>query len=257
MERAGLYRSRVCALRSLEAVRVCAASIAGIGAFIGCQALAGHVTVTGPVVAGAAAAAAVLVLRWRFTLWLKGRRSVPKFLRTVVLVGTDEDAEGLWNLLSEEPELGYRVGAVAGEARPGTPWEGLAQCGDLERLGELAQRSGANGVIVVASALSAKERSKAVNLAQAAGLHVQISAGPVRVLGPAHPHGPRLGHPPALCRAQAAPKWELAIKRAMDVTIAIFLGLLRLPSPPPPRWPSRWLRAATSFTAANVSAATA
>ena len=115
MQCAGLYRSRVCAQRSLEAFRVVIASAIGTAAFISCDAIAERVSVVGPLEAGAAAVLAILLLRWRFNRWLLARRSASKFLRTVVMVGTNEDAEALWRLLSDEPELGYRVGGVAGE----------------------------------------------------------------------------------------------------------------------------------------------
>ena len=101
------------------------ASAIGTAAFISCDAIAERVSVVGPLEAGAAAVLAILLLRWRFNRWLLARRSASKFLRTVVMVGTNEDAEALWRLLSDEPELGYRVGGVAGEPQKSAPWEGL------------------------------------------------------------------------------------------------------------------------------------
>jgi exopolysaccharide biosynthesis polyprenyl glycosylphosphotransferase len=229
MHRAGLYRSRVCALRSLEFVRALASAIIGTAAFVGCQALAGHVSLAGPLLAGAGATAAVLVLRWRFTRWLKARRSVSKFLRTVVLVGTDEDAEALWVLLSEEPELGYRVGAVVGQDRAGAPWSSVAHTAELEEMGPLAARAGASGVIVVASALSASERLRAVNIAQAAGLHVQVWPGLYGLSSRRTRMVPISGIPLLYVEPKRARKWELAVKRAMDLVLATVLGLAFAP----------------------------
>ena len=162
MHRAGLYRARVCALRSLEAVRVAAASIVGVIAFVVFAALSEPVGLAGPAVTGAAVVIGVLILRWRFSRWLKARHSASEFLRTVVMVGVNEDAEDLWTLLSEEPELGYRIGGVAGDYRSDAPWHGLPRCSEVEQLGDLAARADANGVIVVASALgprTARRRS--------------------------------------------------------------------------------------------------
>ena len=70
------------------------ASAIGTAAFVSCDAVAGHGELLRPIVAGAAAVCAVLVLRWRFGRWLKAKRSASEFLRTVVMVGTNEDAEG-------------------------------------------------------------------------------------------------------------------------------------------------------------------
>ena len=103
MERGGLYRSRVCALRSLEAVRVVTACAVGTAAFIVGEAFGKRVDFLGPIVTGIVAAVIVLGLRWRFSRWLRARRSTSKFLRTVVMVGTNEDAEELWTLLTTSP----------------------------------------------------------------------------------------------------------------------------------------------------------
>jgi len=229
MQRAGLYRSRVCALRSLEAVRVLTASVIGTSAFIACEALVGSVQVASPVAAGGIAVLTVLLLRWRFSRWLKGRRSASQFLRTVVLVGTNEDATGLWTILHEEPELGYRIGAVVGEKRLAAPWAGLPVGADLGRLGDLARQAGANGVIVVASALSPGERSRAVREAQAAGLHVQVWPGLYGFSSRRTRLSPVSGIPLLYVEPKRAPTWGLAVKRAMDIVFAVVIGLLSAP----------------------------
>jgi exopolysaccharide biosynthesis polyprenyl glycosylphosphotransferase len=229
MRRAGLYRSRVCALRSLEAVRVLTSSIIGTSAFIAFGALIGPVDVTAAVGAGAAAVLAVLLLRWRFSRWLKARRAASRFLRTVVMVGTNADAEELWTLVNEEPELGFRVGGVAGPAQLGAPWGGLPACQEVDRVVELAGQTGANGIIVVASALDASARSEAVERALAAGLHVQIWPG-IRGLSSRRTRiVPVAGIPLLYVEPQRVAPWQLVVKRAMDVVIAAGLAVATAP----------------------------
>ncbi|HXW79376.1 MAG TPA: sugar transferase [Acidimicrobiales bacterium] len=229
MQRSGLYRSRVCALRSLEAVRVVAASAVGTSAFILCDALIERDGVGGPLVAGATAVVLVLTLRWRFSRWLKWRRSASRFLRTVVMVGTNEDAERLWTLLSEEPELGYRIGGIAGRLGPGSQWEELPNCADIDRLGDLAARTGANGVIVVGSALDATDRRKAVDQALAAGLHVQVWPGLDGLSSRRTRMAPVSGVPLLYVEPKETAAWQLAVKRGMDVVLAALLMLLTAP----------------------------
>jgi exopolysaccharide biosynthesis polyprenyl glycosylphosphotransferase len=229
MQREGLYRSRVCALRSLEAVRVVTASAIGTAAFISCDALVERVSIAGPLEAGAAAVAAVLLMRWRFSRWLLGRRSASKFLRTVIMVGTNEDAEALWTMLSEEPELGYRIGGVAGERHEGAPWEGLPSSAQIERLGELAHRVGANGVIVVASSLVGTERKKAVDQALATGLHVQVWAGLDGLSSRRTRMAPVSGVPLLYVEPSGVATWQLFVKRALDVVMATVLLVLTSP----------------------------
>ena len=229
MHHLGLYRSRVCALRAPEAVRVVAASAAGTSAFIACDALVERDSVTGPVLAGAFAVIAVLALRWRFSRWLKWRHSTSRFLRTVIMLGTNEDAERLWTLLSEEPELGYRIGGIAGELPKGSQWDELPNCTSIDGLGELAERAGANGVIVVASALDATDRRRAVDQALAAGLHVQVWPGLDGLSSKRTRMAPVSGVTLLYIEPKETASWQLAIKRGMDVVLAALLILLTAP----------------------------
>lgn len=235
MQRAGLYRSRVCALRSLEAVRVVAAATVGTAAFVFCNLFAGSsnfagpIELAGPIEAGAIAAVAVLLLRWRFTQWLRGRRSASKFLRTVVMVGANEDAEALWALLSSEPELGYKIGGIVARRQSSAPWANLPHSDNLDRIGDLADRASANGVIVVASALDATDRSTAVNQALARGLHVQIWPGFYGLSARRIRMAPVSGVPLLYVEPKRAAKWQLAVKRGMDLVFGSLLLLLSAP----------------------------
>ncbi|MGH9106468.1 MAG: exopolysaccharide biosynthesis polyprenyl glycosylphosphotransferase [Acidimicrobiales bacterium] len=229
MHRAGLYRSAVCALRSLEAVRVTAASGVGAGAFLVVEAPFQHVHVAGPSEAAAGAVLAVLMLRWRFSRWLKARRSSSEFLRTVVMVGVNDDAGELWVLLSEEPELGYRVGAVTGERHLGAPWGHLPHCANVNQVGDLARRVGASGAIVVASALRPAERKEAVEVALAAGLHVQVWPGLIGLSSRRVRLVPISSVPLLYVEPREVAPWKLVAKRAMDLVGASVLGVLNAP----------------------------
>lgn len=229
MHRAGLYRARVCALRSLEAVRVFASSLVGTAAFLTLQYIGMRPYVPGALIAGGASVITVLLMRWRFGRWLKAHRSASRYLRTVLLVGANEDAEGLWTVLSEEPGLGYRIGGVVGEARHDAPWTGLPQASSASLIPELARATGAGGVIVVASALTQRERTRAVNTSLAAGLHVQVwpgfygsSARRTRLV-------PTSGVALLYVEPRRVASWQLAAKRAIDISLAVFLGLLTSP----------------------------
>jgi exopolysaccharide biosynthesis polyprenyl glycosylphosphotransferase len=179
MRKAGLYQSRVCALRSAQVVRTVTAAAVGALAYIVLQWMAGNGRVSVLPALGAAlmSCALILLLRWRFDRWLKARRSDGDFLRTVVMVGTNDDALALWTTLDSEPELGYRVGAVVGEFREEVPWAGLPCSSNLEDLGGLAGAVGANGVIVVGSGMGAVGSGAVVEKALAAGLHLQVWSG--------------------------------------------------------------------------------
>jgi exopolysaccharide biosynthesis polyprenyl glycosylphosphotransferase len=229
MRRAGLYRSRVCALRSSEVLRMLGAAILGGGVFAGSSWLAG--SVSGWSAAEGAAAATVLVLlhRWRFGRWLKHMRARGHYLRTVVLVGANEDSESLLRMLTDEPELGYRVAAVIGTPCASSLWDRLPRSDEAEHLVELSEQVGASGVIVVGTALGSTSCSAVVNRALAAGLHVQVWPGLHGLSSRRLLLVPASGLPFFYVEPQGVAKWQLAVKRAMDVALAILLCPFALP----------------------------
>lgn len=230
MRIAGLYQSRVCAVRSSETARVTVMALLGAAVFAGVERILARPTPTSPVLVALEAAAAVVVLRWCFARWLKARRTTGRSLRTVVLVGTNDDAVDLWTTLTSEPDLGYRVGAVVGAVRPEAPWDDLPATDRIGELGPLARRVGANGVILVGSALGDGGRAA---LAQSfeAGLHVQMWAGlPVdsRRLRLTPAFGVPMFYIEPL-RSPATAPWARRTKRTLDVLGASVACVLAAP----------------------------
>ena len=229
MHRSGLYRARVCALRSHEAVRVFASSAVGTAAFLVLQYVGMRVDVPGALGAGGASVVTVLMMRWRFGRWLQAHRSASRYLRAVLLVGANEDAEGLWTVLSEEPALGYRVAGVVGEARGDPSWSSLPQASSPSLIPELARATGAGGVIVVASALGPSERTRAVNISLAAGLHVQLWPGFYGTSARRTRLAPTSGVPFLYVEPRHTTPLQLVLKRATDICLAVFLALVTSP----------------------------
>ena len=220
MRNLGLYQSRVCAQRSAEVVRTLTAVGVGTATFVALQWMAGNGRVSALRAAEAAALAAtvVLLVRWRFGRWLKARRSSGRFLRTVVLVGTNDDALALWTTLEGEPELGYRVGAMIGDRRLEAPWSELPFSTDIEDIGDLAKRVGANGVIVVGSALNSSGGGDVVERALAAGLHLQVWPGLSGLASRRVRMAPVSGVPFLYIEPlRGISKWNEFGKRAMDL----------------------------------------
>jgi exopolysaccharide biosynthesis polyprenyl glycosylphosphotransferase len=229
IQRAGLYRARVCAVRSLETLRVVWASVLGALLFGGFEWLTGPSSVARPVVGAFAVAATMLVLRWRFGRWLKMKRSNGQFLRTVVLIGTNDEAVAVWKMISDEPELGYRVGAVVGEHRPNVPWEHIPTSAELGQLTVLAKKVGASGVIIVGNALGADATALAVNQAMSAGLHVQVWPGLAGLSSRRVRMSPMLGVPVFYLEPKGGAGWQPGLKRAMDIGLTLAISPLALP----------------------------
>ena len=229
IQRAGLYRSWVCSEFSRQAARIIVATAVGGAVLAVCGWLAGSVLAVpaAPAVVGAVGAAALMiVMRWRYRRWLKNERADGQYLQTVVLVGTNEDAGAMWQMLSDEPELGYRVGGVVGKGAQEARWQGLPRRSALADLPQLADEVGAEGVILVSSAVTSAESTVAVRDSLACGLHVQFWPGLAGVLSSRIRTAPVSGLPMLYVEAHRPPAWHQAAKRAIDImTAAVLLPL--------------------------------
>jgi|GEM_PF-5566184 len=229
IQMARLYRSSVCSEFSRQAVRIIGAAAVGGCVLAASGWLAGSVSAV-PAAEGAIGAAfLMIVLRWRFRRWLRSKRADGYYLQTVVLVGTNEDAAAMYQMLSDEPELGYRVGGVVGKQVQVAPWLRLPHRSDLADLPQLAEEVGAEGVILVGSAVTATESAVAVRGSLASGLHVQFWPGLAGVLSSRIRTAPVSGLPMLYVEAHQPPAWHHAVKRALDIVTAGVLLPLSAP----------------------------
>jgi exopolysaccharide biosynthesis polyprenyl glycosylphosphotransferase len=229
IQKVGLYRPWVCTEFPSQAARIIGATAVG-GAVLAVTGWFGGSISTAPaapaIVGALGAAAVMIVLRWRFRRWLRNKRADGHFLQTVMLVGANEDAAAMWQMLSDEPELGYRVGGVVGKEAQVAPWLGMPRRSALADLPQLADEVGAEGVILVGSALNAAESAAAVKGSLACGLHVQFWPGLAGVIGSRIRTAPVSGLPMLYVEAHRPPTWHKAAKRAIDiVTAAVLLPL--------------------------------
>jgi exopolysaccharide biosynthesis polyprenyl glycosylphosphotransferase len=167
----------------------------------------------------------LMILRWIFDQWLRVQRARGRFCRGIVMIGTNEDAADVWTMLRSQPELGYEVRGIIGATSGGPDWAGLPTGRSVSELPEIARRTDATGVLVVANALSAGEVRRVIELSQARGLHVQICPG-FRGLGTRRVlRLPVSGETFLYVEPGRRPHWQLSAKRGIDVVVA-GLGLL-------------------------------
>jgi exopolysaccharide biosynthesis polyprenyl glycosylphosphotransferase len=175
----GLYRRRVCAVRSAEIARLGRTS-----------ALLAAVTLllwVGDDFRAAVLGAGVGSLVWFglftaergvFREWIQGRRATGDFGAPVVVVGGDAASIGRTvEFLSDNPVLGFDVQGFIGPASlafdtPRYPWLGtMADVAEIDRLWE------ASGVVLDANSLTGEELNDAVQRFSAENLHVHVSSG--------------------------------------------------------------------------------
>ena len=165
-----------------------------------------------------------------FRNWLLAKRATGHLLRTVAIVGADEEASRLGSHLEEHPEVGYGVvgyfrssaGHAAHLARPV-----LGQAFDAPAV---LRELGVNGAIVVPGALLPSERQEVLAGLAAAQVHVHLATG-LQGIDSRRLRSLPLGHEPLLYLEPAgrnAP-WYPHLKRVMDILGAALALVLAAP----------------------------
>jgi exopolysaccharide biosynthesis polyprenyl glycosylphosphotransferase len=227
---AGLHRGRVCSVRSTEVIR-----LAYVSAVIGIVALAGGDLVDEGVGSTALSATAMAFLalfagRAVFRDWLLAQRAAGRLLRSVAIVGADEEASRLGAHLEDHPEVGYSVvgffrssqGHAAHLARPM-----LGQAVDAPAILRKLQ---VNGVIVVPGALLQSERDAVLADLVESKIHVHLATG-LRGIDSRRLRSLPLGHEPLLYLeppGMHAP-WYAHLKRLIDLVVGSLALILVAP----------------------------
>ena len=228
---AGLYRRRVCAIRSVEVARIGRVSLALAAVTVVVLASVGRDAALFAGVLGGVSWFALLSLeRGVLREWISGRRATGDFGASVLVVGgasasTIETAD----FLAENPVLGFRVSGLSCPPTPQLsgspyPWYGV-----VDDLVEQVRHSGASGVVVDSSSLTGAELNRVVQELEATALHVHISSGlrgiDVRRISISPLADEAFLHvaPLGLTRRQ------VVVKRVMDVTGASVALLLLAP----------------------------
>ena len=147
----GLYRARVCSLRTVEyahLVRACVlmALLALAISAISHTADRREIALSIPL-----AFLLTIVLRSGYRAWLTNQRRFGRYLRPVLLFGAGSESADIVTLLAQHPELGYRTAGVVGDKREALR-HGLKGywCGELDDGLAVLAETGGNGAIVCA-----------------------------------------------------------------------------------------------------------
>jgi len=219
-----LYLARACAIRAVE--------VGGLArAAIGCG-LVGVVVAgiggVGPTRLGAATAAlatfaAQVVLRGCYGAWLRTKRTNGHYSRRVCVLGLEDEADALVELIGVHPEMGYQVVAVVSA----TVVSGLAD-GDSDIVARV-RASGASGVVIASSGLASVDLNRVIKQLLASGVHVQLSTGLTRI-GHRRVRVSPVSHEPLLyLEPISLAGWQRAAKRCMDVVVGSAMLIASLP----------------------------
>lgn len=227
-----LYLSRVAAMRTVEIARLARASlIIGAIALVGGRLLNEYKAVRFPVLVAIFSFFLLNAWRMAFAAWLRKARKGGRFTRTIVLVGANDDALSLNHLVRSHPELGYRVvGVVADDFGPNQyEFGGIPILGPLDSLEKVIETMHINGAFVAGGSLSQESVNRVVRLLLAHNVHIQLSTG-IKGIDHRRMRSQSIAFEPIVYVERAdLDRWQLGVKRVVDVAISSVLLALAAP----------------------------
>jgi exopolysaccharide biosynthesis polyprenyl glycosylphosphotransferase len=162
--------------------------------------------------------------------WVSRQRNKGRFITRVLLVGSGHEAEELYHLFKDHPEIGYRLCGLVPSGRLVPQWSEDIQTFAFDQdWGSAARSCSAGAVLIDAEGLDARElQEKATELA-GSGLQVRLASG-FEGWGA----GTRKSVPLAYesmydVVPSNPPAWELALKRSLDLVLGSVCLVLALP----------------------------
>ena len=229
---AKLYKARVCSVRAVEtATMIRAGAIASTASWL----IAGRfgvdaIRISAVAVSGALSFLFVMAFRTLYRSALESARSQGRFTRPVLLVGSGDEAYELEQMMTDEPELGYRVVGVVGRAHEAAERHFVAPyLGPVSDVVNIARAHSVTGVIIGSSSLGFRELNQTVRVLLDAGIHVQVSGGLLGFNASRLRSNP-IGREAAFYLEQVQLKgWQSKVKRALDLVLGTVALILSAP----------------------------
>lgn len=217
-----LYLTRVSNIRAVEMTRLFRTSvITALGAGLGAEIVNEEIAAAEAIIGGVLMLVFLVIGRSTYRTWLNSRREQGEYRRPVLLLGANEEARGLYDLLNTHTEIGLTVAAVYGDGNQATAngldhlWEGTS-----DQIIEWVRRESVTGVLVATSSLATPELNRIVRELLSAGVHVQLSSG-LKGIASRRLRIQPLAHEPMIYLEQLnLAKWQLALKRLIDIVVS-------------------------------------
>ncbi len=231
----GLYLARNSTMRTMEMARV-VRSVAMLGIVAFAVSRIGHIRLgsgglNGEIIVGTLATLGFLLVgRSTYRAWLSTARKNGKYVRDVLVIGTNSEARDLVTLFADHTELGFRVAGVLGDRDEAIANElGNLWCGlPIEAPRVLSARR-ATGVVVAMGTLDAEALTDMVRVLHSVGAHVHISSGLRRIDHRRLRALPLAYEPLFYVEPWALPGRQLVAKRFLDILCSSALLVLTAP----------------------------
>lgn len=227
-----LYLSRVCAMRTVEISRIGGASLViGAMAVLGGKLVDEAHLVRTPVAVAVLAFFLLNIWRLSYASWLRQARKNGRFVRSVILVGANDDAQNMYRLIRSHPELGYRIRGVIGKRSDFADhdFDDLPLFGETNELRRVLQETGIKGAFVAGGALNRRALNTAIRLLLEEGVHVHLSTG-INGIDHRRLQSHSLAYEPMVYVERADLEgWQIGVKRIMDIVLAGIVLLIASP----------------------------
>ncbi|MEZ5322622.1 MAG: sugar transferase [Microthrixaceae bacterium] len=217
----GLYQSRVAARRTTElnGLAVSSAAAFAVAAIIG--GLGPRPPIDNLLLGAVVSFVLLASCRTVYTSWLRAHRARGRYSRRLLLVGTNDEARSLQDLLATHTELGFTVSGIVGDhdayQRLGFDAPYL---GDVDSTLDAVGACAADGVLIASSSVDRHALNDLSRDLLQHDVHVQLSTGlwgiDHRRLRPLP-----LSHEPLFYLEPAKrSRIQLALKRAIDIVVS-------------------------------------
>jgi len=222
-----LYLARVSSIRAVEMTRVFRTAVMlGFGAGLGAEIFDTNVAAKEAVVGAVLSVIFLIIGRSSYRAWLTSRREAGEYRRQVVVVGTNEEARRLCDLLTTHTEIGLEVAAVYGDADQAER-NGLAHLYQ-GRIGECVAyvtTHQVSGVLIATTDVDTTSLNRTVRELLSVGVHIQLTSG-LQGIASRRLRAQPLAHEPMIYLEQLTLSWwQLAIKRLLDIVLSL-IGLI-------------------------------
>jgi exopolysaccharide biosynthesis polyprenyl glycosylphosphotransferase len=221
-----MYRTKVSFVPADERLRIFAVSlVASIAAGTTARVETHQFSLVLAIAAFVAFFMSDLIVRAMFRQWLRIQRTHGRFHREILLIGTNDDALAMYDLLRTHPEIGFSIIGVIGDKTQAENFDDIAWCGTVDEVIEAVRKTGATGVVISANAMAPSQLRKTTNRLVSRSIHVHVSSG-------------LFGFDERRLRAQSFsrepvyyvepltfPLIQRAIKRTIDIIVSLF-GLI-------------------------------
>jgi exopolysaccharide biosynthesis polyprenyl glycosylphosphotransferase len=175
----GLLLARVSAIRVVEMTRLARAMVVlGVLVLLLDRIAKTDLHIRYTVFACATSFLVICISRSIFRSWLTAARVQGRYRRNVAIVGTDEEAVRLRELLRTHTDIGMTVVGVIGPQREAEDhWFGTKWLGESDQAETILERMNVQGVVITPGGLNASRLNELVRNLHTAGRHVHLGTG--------------------------------------------------------------------------------